>query len=329
MITKSCILISIKRASITELKGLHTRLDNNFNDTGFTELQIKTGQRFVSLDLNNKIFQNSLKNINKLVCWNFKLKNLTTLNTNILNIEFNNLFLRKIELHYFKNLKKLRHLIIRMNDIEKIKNKTFIDLNELIELKLGDNKIKYIESNAFAGLYYLQKLDLTLNIILELHVDTFNIMDRVGNSRVKNITFIKLHRSDLAVIKSRSFVFGEMESIDLSDNIIYTIEQNAFSFIKINYILLERNYLSSIDEHVFTTLNINILLSIYENDIQCNSSLYWIATHTEMLSHLNNQTNKDIQCYNYNIQLVNYVEHLQCTSIKGIIIILYILLLFI
>ena len=68
-------------------------------------------------------------------------------------------------------------------------------------------------------------------------------MNRLGNSLVKNITFINLQINRLKVIKSRLFVFDEMESIVLSDNQITTIENNAFSIKNIDSIISKKSFI--------------------------------------------------------------------------------------
>ena len=268
--------------------------------------------------MDKTIFQKSFNKIKTLDCRNFKLINLTNLNTDIYRIYLYNVYLREIELHYFKNLKKLYFLSITYNSVNTIRNYTFIDLNELVYLVLQNNYITHIECGAFSGLYYLAYLDINYNAILGLHTDTFKIMNRLGNILAKNISFINLSESKLKVIKSRLFIFDKMESIDLSYNQITTLENNTFSIIFINYIYLEGNMLSSIDEYVFHNININLLLSIFENIITCNCDLHWIVKHEKMLGHLNNEENANIECNNDTQLLKDYVENSTCISTKGI-----------
>ena len=275
----------------------------------------------VSFDMNKITSQKSFNNMITLYCSNFMLINVTNINPDISNIYFTNLYLREIELHYFKNLNKLIHLSVQTNNINNIKNYTFMDLNELIYLVLSKNNITHIESGAFAGLYYLKILNLAYNSILVLHTDTFNIMNRLGNSLVKNITFINLYTNRLKVIKSRLFVFDKMESIDLSYNQITTIENNAFSINNIDSILLLGNRLSSIDEFVFNTLNIKLLLDVYNNTITCNCELRWIKNHKKMLNHLNRGNNGYIKCHKDTQLLTDYINNLTCNTSKGIYII--------
>ena len=294
-----------------------------FENVKFTALEIY-GNNKVSVNLNNKIFQKSLTNITRLLCMNFILSNLTNLNTVIEKISFSNLSIQNIELHYFKKLIKLKYLSIQLNDLNIIKNFTFEDLKKLEYLTLTENNITNIESSSFKGLYSLRVLDLNYNAILELHIDTFKIMDQSGNHLAKIITNINLRKSKLKVIRSRLFVFDEMDSIDLSYNQITYIEKNAFSIKNILYLNLRGNNLSSIDEYVFHTINITLLLSIFDNKIICNCDLQWIERHTKMLEHLNHNANKNIKCQKDEQLLTSYIENSTCKGIFMISIYIYI-----
>ena len=294
-----------------------------FENVKFTDLEIY-GKHKVSVNLNNKIFQKSLTNITRLLCMNFRLSNLTNLNTGIEKISFSNLSMRNIELYYFKNLIKLKHLSINYNDFNIIKNFIFEDLNKLEYLILTYNNITNIESSSFKGLYSLLVLNLNFNAILELNIDTFKIMDQSGNHLAKMINYIYLRKSKLKVIRSRLFVFDEMVSIDLSNNQIIYIEKNAFSIKNIDYLYLQGNKLSSIDEYVFHTINITLLLSIFDNKIICDCNLQWIERHTKMLEHLNNNENKNTKCYKDEELLISYIENSTCKGIFMISIYIYI-----
>ena len=219
--------------------------------SNITDLEIYGNNKF-NFNLNTKIIvYKSPNNIIKLLCMNFKLINVTNLNTDIKEISFYNLSMRNIGLHYFKNLNKLHHLTITSNDLNIIKNFTFEDLNKLEYLILTYNNIQNIESSSFKGLYSLRVLYLNFNAILELHIDTFKIMDQTENRLAKVLTNINLQESKLKVIRSKLFVFDEMDSIDLSYNQTTDIEKNAFFIKNIVYLNLQGNKLSPIDEYVY------------------------------------------------------------------------------
>ena len=303
-----CAVFNITDSNFSEINW------GNSENIKFTDLEIY-GYNQISVNLNNKIFQKSLTNITRLLCMNFKLLNLTHLNNGIEQIYFSNLSIRNIELHYFKNLIKLKHLTIHLNNLNIIKNFTFENLKKLEYLILTYNNITNIESSSFKGLYSLRVLDLNFNTILELHIDTFKIMDQSRNHLVKIITNINLHKSKLKVIRSRLFVFDVMESIDLSYNQITVIENNAFSIKNILYLNLRGNKLSSIDEYVFHTINITIVFDIFDNKIICNCNLQWIERHTKMFEHLNHFFNKNIKCNEEEQLLTSYIENATCKGI--------------
>ena len=308
MQSTNCAVLNITDSNFSEINW------GNSENIKFTELEIY-GYNQISVNLNNKIFQKSLKNITSLLCRDFILINITNLNTGIELISFYNLSMRNIELHYLKKLIKLKHLTIHLNYFNIIKNFTFEDLKKLEYLTLTNNNITNIESSSFKGLYSLLVLNLNFNAILELHIDTFKIMDQSGNYLAKTIININLRKSKLKVIKSRLFVFDAMESIDLSYNLITDIEKNAFSIKNIQYLNLQGNKLSSIDEYVFHTINITLFLAIYGNKIICNCNLQWIERHTKMLEHLNYFLNENIKCNKYEQLLTSYIENSKCKGI--------------
>ena len=126
-------------------------IDFEDEDYIITQLDI-FGHGDVSLILNDSLFQKRFRDITKLNCLNFKLVNFTKINNNIEYIWFYNLNIHYLELHYFKNLYKLKILKIFFNNISVIQNFTFNDLHKLNHLNLTNNNIEHIESRAFAGL---------------------------------------------------------------------------------------------------------------------------------------------------------------------------------
>ena len=129
-------------------------------------------------------------------------------------------------------------------------------------------------------------------------------------SLTKTIRDIRLRKSELHIIESRSFIFDNMSSIDLSYNNISSIEKNAFDIKIIEIIHLEGNKLSTISRQVFCSIHIIEILNLSDNEIECDCGLYWIKNHTNILNHLNKKENKDIQCGTLN--LLKYIEDMNC-----------------
>ena len=264
----------------------------------------------VQVNLNAAIFQRALTNIKILRCENFELTNFTGVNSDVENISFSNLKIRRIEIHYFKKLKQLKYLNVVFNNITNLQNYVFKDLRKLIILNISNNNIQIIETNAFSGLYLLSTLDIHFNSICILDRRTFNILDIVGSDLTKTITNINLHKNELNIIESGSFIFDEMYSIDLSYNRIAIINKNAFDVKSIVYLNLEGNLLSSISRNVFYDLNIEIKLILFNNKIVCDCKLKWIRNHNGMLTQLQKYENKDIRCGK--IELSKYIEDMKC-----------------
>ena len=199
-------------------------INNENKDSNITKLNI-LGNDNVSLVLNASLFQNKLKNITELKCQQFRLINVTNVNINIKYIQFSMLSIQNIEINYFEDLHELTYLYILYNNISIIKNKTFKDLHKLNTLHLAHNNIIYIESRAVLGLYKLVMLYINENSLLELDIYTFRITNMLGFNLTKTIRYINLSKNKLNIIESRSFIFDNMSSIDLSYNQIISIEK--------------------------------------------------------------------------------------------------------
>ena len=237
-------------------------------------------KKLKNFTFSNDIFGIILQTISRLECRNFRLQNFPHLNADMIEIVFDNMYMRNIELYYFLNLTKLKALKVAGNDINTIKDLTFTDLEKLEFLNLNKNNIKNIESDAFSGLYILISLDLTHNAIVNLHVDTFKIMDRSGTNLSANLIYINIGENDIKVITSSLFFVQEMMILNLSYNKITIIENNSLPN-KIGSLHLESNHLSSIDKLIFYDINIK-KLTIFENKIECNCNLNWIVNHSKI-----------------------------------------------
>ena len=294
----------------------HTNLvvSNEHKDSNITQLSIY-GYDDVSLNLNAELFQKKLKNITTLKCRQFRLINFNNVNINIKYIQFSSLSIQRIEIHYFEDLHELTYLNIRHNNISIINNDTFKDLHKLNELFLVYNNIIYIESRAFVGLYKLVMLYLNGNSLLVLDIHLFRITNMLGFDLTKTIRDIKLRNSELKIIKSRSFIFDNMTSINLSDNKITSLENNAFEINIIEIINLQRNKLSTISRQVFFTINIIEILNLSDNELECDCGLYWIKNNTKMLNHLKKIVNKDMTCGQN--MLLKHIEYLNCYFLRG------------
>ena len=275
----------------------------------------KTNQ-LQNFTFSNDTFGIILQTISRLECRNFRLQNFPHLNAEMIQIIFDNMYMRQIELYYFKNLTKLQLLKVSGNDINTIKDRTFTDLEQLEMLILNKNNITNIESDAFIGLYKLIRLELTNNAIVNLHVDTFKIMDCSGTNLTGNLIYISVRKNEIKVIKSSLFVLRGMTTLNLAYNQITMIENNSLPN-NIDSLYLEGNHLSSIDKRVFYEINIK-KLTIFENEIECNCNLNWIENHSKMKVHLNNGENQYMKCYKDTQLLKTYIEHVICITIKGI-----------
>lgn len=181
--------------------------EKSFSDTIYLENLVLSKNRIKTIDG----LLNSLKTNEE----NFKHSNLSEIVLDNNQIEY----LPKVELHTLKILR------LQYNNIKILKNHTFIDTT-LIYLFLYDNKIEFIELNAFSGLFDLKILKLQRNRIELIQQELFKDLIR-------------------------------LEFLDLSMNKIREIENFSFRFITsvIFHLYLNGNKLVDLKNETFYGLN--------------------------------------------------------------------------
>jgi Leucine-rich repeat (LRR) protein len=153
------------------------------------------------------IFQD-LKKLEVLNCSSNKLEKINEKTfsgcTELQDIDLEN---NQIDAMEFKDLNKLKKLVISYNRNHSINSRCFSNLPSITEIILKYNKIERLETNAFKDLTSLVKIDLSFNKIktidpeaIGLYKDLVNI-ERIilsGNQieKIDFITFIKLIRLD-------------------------------------------------------------------------------------------------------------------------------------
>ena len=296
-----------------ELKTNNLKEIENKNNVPNTikYLIIYTDDKNLEIDLNFAIINiSSLNTLHTIICFDMKLINISNITTNIQTLSFNNVYLNNIRSYFFTNLTKLESLNITDNNINKIFNYTFKDLSSLVVLELTKNNIKYIESGSFDGLIKLNSLNLNYNSITEFKAGTFAIYNKIGTYGI-----IKIRGNKLRHIKSGLFISHSIREIDISNNLISSIEINAFNTSQLEVLKVDNNKLSTLDEHVFGNLTNLSILTIFNNTINCNcEQLKWVFNHP-ILHLLNSSANSYIKCNNENTYLLTFDN---CTRNKGI-----------
>ena len=164
----------------------------------------------LDIDLDFTKFEFPFDNIDTLGFNNFKLINISNINTNITYLIFNNVSWTSIKSYYFTDLINLHTLHIFRNNISIIHNYTFKDLINLLDLELHLNNITYIETGAFYGLVRLGYLNLDSNALVELNMDTFNIYNKI-----KIFEYISILKNPIKSIKSGIFISNNINTLHL------------------------------------------------------------------------------------------------------------------
>ena len=294
---------------------------NNFTQISITKeyaSSIKniyiTSFKIVNIDLNFTKFEFPFENLVTLACYNFKLKHFSNINNNVTYLLFSNVSWTSIKSYYFTDLIKLKKLFIVHNNIRIIQNYTFKGLISLFYLELNNNNITCIEADAFYGLVNLLYLELNYNSLVELCMDTFNIYNKIVIFK-----HIDIQNNRLNIIKSGLFFSNYIHKLNLSNNIINSIEINAFD-IKLKILNSDINVgqLSTIAENMFDNLQKLKTDTVLNNTIMCNCQKFNWTFNNAILKLMNISKHYYIVCN----KLENVV--MTCTNTKGKYIYIYI-----
>lgn len=134
-------------------------------------------------------------------------------------------------------VKPLKSLDLSHNEIEKLDENSFVDIINLEELNLSQNRLTDLRRAALHRMPSLKSVDLSHNQIRNFHSDSF--MD------TPKIESLKLNHNDLTEISDVSFVMDalpQLRVLDLSFNNIRDIPYGALR----GYPALERLFLGMI-----------------------------------------------------------------------------------
>jgi Leucine-rich repeat (LRR) protein len=145
-------------------------------------------------------------------------------------------------------LKHLRVIKLNNNNIDKIKNKTFWDLEKVEELDLSGNKLKMVCEDMWRGLNRLKCLDVSHNQIEE--IGTYAFM------QVLNLEVLKMNHNRLSEIKTYRFNgLGRLKVLDLHVNVIERMEDDALCRLgELKELYLWGNGLTLIRKNTFSGL---------------------------------------------------------------------------
>ena len=158
------------------------------------------------------------------------------------------------------NLKKIQrsllaYLNISMCNIQDLTDVSLKSLKNLLVLDLSYNHIKTIPRNMFEKQSKLYSLFLVGNSkLLSISANAF--------SELPSVKYIQISDQSIQQISKHSFFALMLEQLDLSHNIIHSLEDNAFDNSLISYIQLNGSKISSFGTDLFQgVMNVTQIVS--------------------------------------------------------------------
>ncbi|GFY37504.1 leucine-rich repeat-containing protein 15 [Trichonephila inaurata madagascariensis] len=123
----------------------------------------------------------------------------------------------------FKDLPRLRHLDLSSNLIE-FMEEAFVDLMNLEQLNLRDNRLPQLTTHSFVGLHKIQYLNLDANNISTIEVGTFQYLTNLAHLIISNNPLTTLSRLD--------FFGSRLQYIDISHVGLDRVPQSLTKFVR-------------------------------------------------------------------------------------------------
>ncbi|XP_058250056.1 carboxypeptidase N subunit 2 [Hemibagrus wyckioides] len=185
----------------------------------------------------------------------------------------------------FESLEKLEVLQLHGNMLQNLHKALFLKLTNLHELNLSSNQLSTVDTSRLSK---LKKLDLGLNQITDLSLDTFKgnlqlqILSLQGNmiskldpgifSHLDNLEEVNLRDNKLEVLSSGLFP-SNLKNLMLKGNSLLQLSSSAFTNLhNLIYLDLSQNLLSSLPAELFQNLSSLERLDLSGNRLQELSS---------------------------------------------------------
>lgn len=168
---------------------------------------------------------------------------------------------------YSINFKEtIEFIMLNNNQLESVPN--LDGLNNLNEIDLSFNRIEAINSDSI-NITNLETLDLSSNLLSELKSFPVAIqlslkkLDLDGNqidkldylSDLSSLNLLKLSNNRIKQIRNKTLILNELIEMDLSSNLISSIEEDSFMhLIKLTTLDLSNNKLNWLSENLFQNL---------------------------------------------------------------------------
>ncbi|KAL7077148.1 hypothetical protein ACQ4LE_003602 [Meloidogyne hapla] len=188
-----------------------------------------------------------------------------------------------------EGFKELKLIDLSLNEFNQIPS--FKDMNELIEVRLDNNRIGSINTLAFSSNPNLQKISLSGNQIETIARNSFDALDQLellnlaDNGLVniergmiegmKHLKDLILRNNSINNLSRESFLsIQELVSLDLSHNELTHLKAGTFAPLQRLHILkLNNNKLETIEEGAFDWKVDTLLL--HGNSLRCDDKLDW------------------------------------------------------
>uniref|UniRef100_A0A915LX06 LRRCT domain-containing protein n=1 Tax=Meloidogyne javanica TaxID=6303 RepID=A0A915LX06_MELJA len=190
-----------------------------------------------------------------------------------------------------EGFKELKLVDLSLNEFNQIPS--FKDMNELIEVRLDNNRIDSIKTLAFSSNPNLQKISLSGNQIETIARNSFDALDQLeflnlaDNGLVtiergmiegmKHLKDLILRNNSINNLSRESFLsIQELVSLDLSHNELSNLKAGTFAPLQRLHILkLDNNKLETIEEGAFDWKVDTLLLD--GNSLRCDDKLDWFV----------------------------------------------------
>lgn len=208
----------------------------------------------------------------------------------IRSLVIENCQVKDIKMETFRSLQSLRVLKIEGNLIRRIKQFVFSDTH-IESLHLPNNKIQFIDNNAFQGMNYLEVLNLTNNELTYFDTKTLlggmpslksltlskNLLKSLAQDtfdEIYNLNDLDLSKNQLSVVSSGCFQnFRELSKLNLANNKIRELPKNLFpseGIKSLKVLYLHENQLCFLDPEIYNNLLPNLnSISYGGNPWQC------------------------------------------------------------
>ncbi|CAD5206349.1 unnamed protein product [Bursaphelenchus okinawaensis] len=156
----------------------------------------------------------------------------------------------------------LEELDLSGNNISKLDNEAFDQLQNLRTLRLSRNRLSDLDRTLFAGLVKLETLDLSQNVIKSLQPQVF--------VHIQELRHLNLSKNELLELDSMVFAGLEhVKTLDLSFNKLKKVSPSLFlDLTQIETLNLSHNQLEKISYGVFSSQNQLVILELAWNRLR-------------------------------------------------------------